>query len=298
LLALGFLSEQTIGSTLTTKVAGGIKMKKVILITGSASGIGAATANLAAEQGHIVYASMRDPSGRNHLAAARLAEHCRVIELDVCEDISVQEAVAKVLADCGRIDVVVNNAGWAIRGAMEEVSITRLQQEFDTNFFGAMRVSQAVAPQMRSQKSGTIVQMSSISGLVVTPLFGAYQSSKWALEAASEAMAFELAHFGVRVLLIEPGNVDTDVVIEQTKALKEGSSAYMALLEQLQRSSSNSAPMLSAAEVAKTVIAAIENEQTPLRTIIGDTAQTVAHRQRFTTAEYWDWFKDTRKLEW
>jgi NAD(P)-dependent dehydrogenase (short-subunit alcohol dehydrogenase family) len=273
-------------------------MSKVILVTGSARGIGAAIADAAAEKGHTVYASMRDPSGRNKEAAARYGQRCHVIEMDVCDNSSVRKAVAQVIADCGRIDVVVNNAGWAIRGPMEEVDITRLQQEFDTNFFGAMRVSQAVAPHMRSQNSGTIIQISSISGLIVTPLFGAYQASKWALEAASEAMAAELAHFGVRVLLIEPDNVDTDVVVETTQPLQEGSSAYLELYEQLKRSAPSNESILSANDVAKTVMAAIENDQTPLRTLIGDASGFVVNRQKLTNSEYWDWYKKRRNLDW
>jgi NAD(P)-dependent dehydrogenase (short-subunit alcohol dehydrogenase family) len=273
-------------------------MQKVVLITGAARGIGAAIAELAASNGYLTYASMRDPHGRNREFAEQLQKHSRVIELDVCNDISVQGAVDTIVSDCGRIDFVVNNAGWAISGAMEEINVGQLQKEFDTNFFGPMRVSQAVAPHMRKQKQGAIIQISSISGLALTPLFGAYQSSKWALEAASEVMAFELGHFGVRVLMLEPGNVDTDVLVELTPAELGGTSAYAALREQMARSRPLGAPMLSAKEVAVAVLAAMENESTPLRTVIGDSTDLVGHRQRLSNVDYWNWLRDSRKLNW
>jgi NAD(P)-dependent dehydrogenase (short-subunit alcohol dehydrogenase family) len=182
----------------------------VVLITGCSSGIGAETARCFARNGFRVFASMRRPEAgaelRQEAAAAGWA--LSTPPLDVTSDSSVGMAVSDLLAETGgRIDVVVNNAGYYCMGAVEETSPAELAAQLDTNLLGVLRVVRAVVPIMRAAGRGTVVNVSSISGLVVLPLVGPYHASKFALEALTEALRYELHPFGVRVVAVEPGPI-------------------------------------------------------------------------------------------
>jgi NAD(P)-dependent dehydrogenase (short-subunit alcohol dehydrogenase family) len=188
---------------------------KVALVTGASTGFGKAIALALVGEGCWAFAGVRDGNGRNsqrvaeiHTAAADLhgrGGRLSVVELDVCEDASVDAAVRSVLAQAGRIDVLVNNAGFGVHGPWELTSITDAQVEFDTNFFGAFRVSKAVVPWMREQRSGTVINISSDVAIGVSFLESTYAASKWALEAMSLGMRFELRQFGIAVSVVEPG---------------------------------------------------------------------------------------------
>jgi NAD(P)-dependent dehydrogenase (short-subunit alcohol dehydrogenase family) len=180
---------------------------KTVLITGGTDGLGKATALLLAENGYRVFAGGRNAERREALnfEAVRRELPLEAIEMDVCDDTSVNRAITEIEHKAGPVDVLVNNAGIAYMAAMEEIAIADLRKQFETNFFAVVRVTQRVLPQMRARRLGRIINMSSVSGIVAAPLFGPYSSSKFALEAISDAWRVELILYGIPVVLIEPG---------------------------------------------------------------------------------------------
>lgn len=188
-------------------------MAKTVLITGTSSGIGKQTALYFAERGWNVAATLRDPTKATDMKALRPRRglgSLRVYGLDVTDEISIQEAIASALTDFGRIDVLVNNAGFAVDGVFEAMSDSVIEQQFNTNVFGLMRVTRAVIPVLRSQGGGTIIQIASMGGRLTFPLYSIYHASKWAVEGFSESLHYELAPFKIQVKLIEPGAIKTD----------------------------------------------------------------------------------------
>ena len=185
----------------------------VIFITGTSSGIGLATAVAFGRAGQDVYASMRNPNRAPELASIVAKEKLpiKLLPMDVDDDVSVGKTVAGVLADSGRIDVLVNNAGIAVTGPVEELPLADFRRVMETNYFGALRCIQAVFPGMRERRSGYIINVSSIQGRMSVPSYAAYAASKWALEAASEALAQEAKSFGIKVSIVEPGMIATSV---------------------------------------------------------------------------------------
>lgn len=188
-------------------------MSKVVLITGTSSGFGNLTAKTLAADGHKVYATMRDSEGKNAEKAKSLneVENVTVLDLDVTDESSVNNAVAKVIEAEGKIDVVVNNAGIVGAGITEAFNVNQTQKIFDVNTFGPMRVNHAVLPHMRNQKSGLIIQISSVVGRLVMPFMGAYISSKFAVEALAQTYDMELRPLGIESVIIEPGAYPTEI---------------------------------------------------------------------------------------
>ncbi len=176
----------------------------VALITGASSGIGQATASLLATNGFRVFGTSRTPQ-------ADPQQPYVLLPLDVRSDASVRVAVQNIIEQAGRIDLLVNNAGYAQAGAIEETSLTEAQTQFDTNVFGVLRVINAVLPIMRRQRSGRIINLGSLLGHVAPPYLGVYASSKFALEGLSEALRGELRPFNIYVSLVEPGFVKTNL---------------------------------------------------------------------------------------
>lgn len=179
--------------------------QEVVLVTGASRGIGKAVAELLEQEGYIVYAGVRALPSES--ASGRL----RWILLDVTDEGSVDAAVRRILAEEGRIDALVNNAGVIVSGSVENVSIDEARAVFDVNYFGAMRMMQAVLPSMRERNKGRIIQISSRSGFRPLPSLGVYAASKFALEGLSEATAALVKPWNVKISLIEPGPVDTDL---------------------------------------------------------------------------------------
>jgi NAD(P)-dependent dehydrogenase (short-subunit alcohol dehydrogenase family) len=179
-------------------------MTKVVLITGCSTGIGRDLAQQLSASGYTVVATARKVESLNDIPAALK------LPLDVTDPESVCCAVDEVLQRFGRIDALVNNAGYGVRGVVEEISDEQARQVYDVNVFGVIRMIRAVAPQMRKQKSGRIVNVSSIAGRVSTPVNGLYSSTKFALESLSDALRIELAPFGVQVVIVEPGAIKTN----------------------------------------------------------------------------------------
>jgi NAD(P)-dependent dehydrogenase (short-subunit alcohol dehydrogenase family) len=192
--------------------------KQVVLITGSSTGFGRLFTETLARKGHTVFATMRDPGGRNAKNAAEirsLAEkdslRIHVLEMDVTDDASVERAVDAAIAKAGRIDVAINNAGYYLSGLEEAVTTEQAQRLMDTNFLGPVRVNRAVLPHMRRQHSGVLMHISSGAGRVVVPSAGFYCASKFALEALAEAYSYELAAQGIESVIVEPGQYETPV---------------------------------------------------------------------------------------
>lgn len=181
-------------------------MKKVILITGASSGMGKVFAQDLAKEGHIVYGAAR----RTDLLDDLKKKGVQTIPLDVTDDASMKSCVQTILEKEGRIDVLVNNAGYGSYGTIEEVSMEEAKRQLDVNVFGLARMTQLVLPGMRNQKSGTIINISSIGGKIATPFGAWYHASKFAVEGMSDSLRLEVAPFGIDVVVIEPGGVKSE----------------------------------------------------------------------------------------
>jgi len=263
----------------------------VILITGSSTGIGMATAVYLAGKGHRVYASMRNPDRADdqlHAAAAN-GGALEIIALDVTDEQSVKKAVAQVLEREGRIDVLVNNAGIAPLGPLEEVDDATVHSVFDTNVFGLLRCVRAVLPAMRQQRSGTIVNIGSVAGSIAMCCSGVYAASKFALEGLSEALAQEVKPFGIHVALVKPGFIVTPIIGKALDALPEPErSAYPgsvrvsnALFQSATRT--GSPPEMAAATIEE----AINDHSSRLRYPVGDPARAVLAMRAAMSEEQW-----------
>jgi NAD(P)-dependent dehydrogenase (short-subunit alcohol dehydrogenase family) len=186
---------------------------QTVLITGATDGLGKAAAVLLAERGYRVFAAGRSAEKRAQLDARARQQKLPLesLEMDVCDDSSVQSAVAAVYQKAGAIDVLINNAGLVYVGAVEDLQMEDWRRQFETNFFGVIRVTQAVLPRMRERRKGRILMMSSVSGFVTPPTLGAYSASKHAIEALSNALRHELYPFGIHTILIQPGYIVTNI---------------------------------------------------------------------------------------
>lgn len=230
----------------------------VALVTGASSGIGAATARTLQSLGHVVHGAAR----RTDRLADLETEGIHPLALDVTDEASLQAGVAAVLEHSGRIDVLVNNAGYGSYGAIEDVDPAEAQRQFDVNVFGAMRLTQLVLPHMRARRSGTVVNISSMGGRFHTPLGGWYHATKFALEALSDALRVEVAPFGIDVVVIEPGGIATEWADIAADHLEEtsGSGPYAdqaaAVSQTLRRSTDrDSSPQVVADAIARAVSA-------------------------------------------
>src|SRR5215207_3504413 len=185
----------------------------VTVVTGSSSGIGLATSIALARNGYLTYATMRNLAKRDSIQSIADKQHLRirVVQLDVTDENSIKSAIQSILSEAGRIDLLVNNAGYVLTGAFEDIGINEIKALYETNVFGVIRVTQAVLPIMRKQGSGRIINISSGAGRIGYPGGSAYVSSKFALEGLSESMAYELEQFGIKTVLVEPGFVRTKI---------------------------------------------------------------------------------------
>lgn len=191
---------------------------KIALVTGASSGIGEATALKLQVLGYTTYAAARRVQRMEHLIPLGI----HPIAMDVTDEASMQSAVSQIIAKEGRIDVLVNNAGYGSYGALEDVPLSEARSQFEVNVFGATRLTQLVLPHMRQQRSGTIVNITSMGGKIYTPLGAWYHATKFALEAISDCLRMEVKPFGIDVVVIEPGSIRTEwggIAAEKVRAV-------------------------------------------------------------------------------
>ncbi len=248
---------------------------KVALVTGSSSGIGYETALSLARKGYKTYASMRDTSkGAKILDIAKKENlELKVIQLDVDDDSSIDSAVDVILKEDDTIDVLVNNAGYGLFGCVEDITITDLKKQFQTNFFGIVTLIQKIAPIMRRNKSGTIVNVSSVAGRIGFPGSPAYISSKFALEGLSECMRYELGQFGIKTIIIEPGVIKTNFMSSMKMVQPKKDSPYTDLTNQVISGIKMMAELgTEPSEVAKVITKAIAEPDPLPRYVVGNDA--------------------------
>ena len=277
--------------------------QKVALVTGSSSGIGFETALLLARNGFNTYASMRNLEKSKNITEIANKEKLplRVIRLDVNDDRSVKEAIDKIVAESQRIDVLINNAWYGLLGTLEDLSIEEIKALFETNFFGVVRVTQQVLPVMRKQNDNgggsTIVNISSIAGRMSFPVLYA-SSTQFALEGFSESISYDLEPFGIRVVIIEPGVIRTNIMNSSVLAKKalDPKSPYFSLVQKLENNfksmmmdnASSSPPE----EVAKIILQAVMSESPRLRYTVGnDAANIIQARKTMSDTEFGDLIK-------
>jgi len=259
---------------------------KVVLITGCSSGIGREAARRFAAAGFRVHASLRRPEMAADLRAeaATRGWSLSTPALDVTSDGSVAAAVSALLDETsGRLDVLVNNAGYYLLGPLEETSADELRAQYETNVFGVHRLTCAVLPAMRARGGGTIVNVSSVAGRVAVPIGGAYHSSKWALEGLSETLRYELAPFGIRVALVEPGPFKTALHDKEVRAAatQREDSPYRPLMEEYLRRS-HAMKRRDPAEVVDVIFRAATVRRPRLRWPVGPTSFSGTVLRRLT----------------
>ena len=249
--------------------------EKVAVVTGSSSGIGLETALTLARKGFLTYATMRNLAKSDNIKAVADKDHLPIciVQLDVTDDTSVNKAVQSIIKETGRIDILVNNAGYALSGAFEDLSLEEIKNQYDTNFYGIIRTTQAILPVMRKQRSGRIINISSGLGLFGFPGMSAYSSTKFAMEGLSESMTYELDQFGIKVILIEPGvirtNISNSIVI--AKKAQDSSSPYSQMMQKMDNNFKKFTENASSAEVvANIVLEAATSEKPRLRYLAGN----------------------------
>jgi NAD(P)-dependent dehydrogenase (short-subunit alcohol dehydrogenase family) len=266
--------------------------RKVAVVTGSSSGIGYATALQLARSGYFTFATMRNPEKAGDLIRAAKNEELPILveQLDVTDLDSIKDFMSRRLAvkSSGRIDVLVNNAGYALMGSLEDLSMKEIQDQLETNLLGAIRVTLQVLPVMRAQGSGIIVNISSGVGRIGFQGLSAYVATKFALEGLSESLAYEVGPFGIKVVLIEPGVVKTkafdNMVIGQAALRKD--SPYAGMLDNLNVAFKTRLDKASTPDqVAATILQAISSQEPKLRYAVGQDIVALLEKKRTLTDE-------------
>ena len=271
-------------------------MEKVAVVTGSSSGIGFETSLALAREGYFTYATMRDMKKADEIQKIADEESLslKVIELDVDDEESAENAINTIIQEKGRVDVLVINAGWGIWGTGEDVSVEEFKEQFETNFFSVVRMIQKVAPTMRNQGSGNIVNISSVAGRIGLPASTAYVSSKFAVEGLSESLRYELGQFGVNVIIIEPGVIKTNFFdsMKTAKKADEGG-AYRDITIKVITGVKMMAEMgTSPKEVAQVIIKSLKEEKPLPRYIVGnDAAMFMESKKMKTDIEFENYMK-------
>src|SRR6188472_176765 len=255
-----------------------MKAQNVAVVTGSSSGIGYETSITLARNGFLTYATMRNLDKSENIKSVATKENLpiRINQLDVTNDVSVKNAVQAILSETSRIDVLVNNAGYGLNGAFEDLAMDEIKAQYETNVFGLIRTTQAVLPTMRNQKSGIIVNISSGAGRFGFPGGSAYVRTKFAIEGLSESMSYELEPFGIKVVIVEPGVIRTNFVSVVAKKSQDPNSPYSRIMQKTatvienMMANASSPPDL----VAEVVLNAVTNENPDLRYLAGKDVET------------------------
>ena len=270
-------------------------MEKVAIVTGSSSGIGYETSLALARDGFYTFATVRNSKKAEKILQIAKKENLNIeiIELDVDDEKSISAAIEKIISKKQRIDVLVNNAGWGLFGSVEDVSMKDFRAQFETNFFGIISIIQKVAPIMRKQGSGVIVNVSSVAGRIGFPGSPAYISSKFALEGLSESLRYELGQFGVKTIIIEPGVIKTNFFSSMKIAEPKPDSPYKEITEKVIMGIKMMAELgTPPSEVATTILNAIKEENPRPRYIVGNDAQMFLEAKKTKTdAEFENYLK-------
>jgi NAD(P)-dependent dehydrogenase (short-subunit alcohol dehydrogenase family) len=262
-----------------------MQQKNIALVTGSSSGIGFHTSLFLARAGFYTYATMRNLDKSSKIIDIAQEDNLplEVLRLDVTDEKSVKDVINIIAVKQKRIDVVVNNAGYGSTGAVEDFSIDEIKAQFETNFFGLIRVIQYVLPIMRKERSGVIVNISSIGGRIAFPFSPSYASTKFALEGLSEALQYEVDQFGIKVILVEPGIIKTNFFdnILKAKRAADPASPYSELLQRrinrVKTMFENGTPP---EEVAKVIYKAITSITPDLRYLVGSDANSLIEKRK------------------
>jgi NAD(P)-dependent dehydrogenase (short-subunit alcohol dehydrogenase family) len=254
--------------------------QKIAVITGASSGFGLLTAVELSAAGYRVVATMRNLE-RRHLLDEALRKrnaltNVDVRQLDITETAKISPVIDKIAADYGRIDLLVNNAGFAMAGFLEDVTLDELRKQFETNFFGHVSVTKAVLPIMRKQRAGRVIMVTSIAGRCAQPVVGSYAASKWALEGWSEALRIEMQPVGVQIVLVEPGAYETDIWERNAqlgKSVNDPSSPNAARGKRFSEHIQKSVHKADAREVAQLILRIAENPHPKLRYVAGTDAK-------------------------
>jgi NAD(P)-dependent dehydrogenase (short-subunit alcohol dehydrogenase family) len=273
--------------------------QRVAVVTGSSSGIGLETSLTLARNGFYTYATMRkleEEKSRPLIEAAKKEKlPLKATELDVDNDKSVTNAIDTIVDERKRIDVLVNNAGYALGGALEETSMDEIKSQFETNFFGSVRTIQAVLPVMRKQKTGKIVNLTSMLGRIGFPLLSGYHGSKFALEGLSESIQYELEPFGIKIILIEPGAVGSNFWknIKIAKPSSNTNSPYAQFMSQTMKAYSEMEQnAMNISEVTKTILDAVTSDNPQLRYLVGeDATKAIEAKKNMSDKEFGDLMK-------
>src|SRR5919197_452222 len=271
--------------------------QKVAIVTGSSSGIGFETSLTLARNGFYTYATMRRLEEEKSKPLTDIAKnenlHLQVIDLDVDNDKSVANAIDTIVNERKRVDVLVNNAGYALGGALEETSVNEIKAQFETNFFGAVRAMQAVLPIMRRQVTGKIVNITSMGGRISIPLSSFYHGSKFALEGLSESIQYELEPFGIKIILIEPGAVQSNFWKNLKMATTKTSDApnnspYTQVANSISEAFKQMLQYtIPASEVAKVILQAVTSDNPEFRYVVGkDAAMTLEARKNMSDRDF------------
>jgi NAD(P)-dependent dehydrogenase (short-subunit alcohol dehydrogenase family) len=264
--------------------------QRVAVVTGSSSGNGYETSLTLARNGFLTYATMRNLNKSENIKSLAEKEKLplKIVQLDVTDDRSVNNATQSITAESNRIDVLVNNAGYPLSGAFEDLGMEEIKAQYGTNLFGVIRVTQAVLPIMRKQKSGIIVNISSVGGRLGFPVLSAYISTKFAVEGLSESMAYELEPFGIKVVLVEPGFIRTNIANSTVVAKKsqDPNSPYSQLMQNMATSFEHLMEVGSSPDVvAKVVLKAVTSENPSLRYLAGKDAEDWMEAKRSMSDE-------------
>ena len=266
--------------------------KKYAIVTGASSGIGFQTSLLLARNGLYTYATMRNLDRSRQLVDIVKKENLpiEVLPLDVTNEISVRDTIDRIIRESTKIDVLVNNAGYGLIGALD-IPMEEIKSHFETNLFGAIRLMQVVLPIMREQRSGTIVNISSMGGRIAFPLSSTYSGTKFALEGITESLSYEVEQFGIRVMLIEPGIVRTNFAnnIKKIGKTMKPDSPYSRLVEvrEANRNSMVESISIMPEEVARMVLEAINSDSPDLRNVVGhDALRLLDSRMNMSESEF------------
>ena len=274
-----------------------MKAEKVAVVTGTSTGIGYETSLMLARNGFLTFATMRNLNKSDNIKSIAAKENLpiRITQLDVTDDVSIKNAVQTILTDKGRIDVLVNNAGYVLEGAFEDLSVDEIKAQYETNVFGLIRTTQAVLPIMRKQKSGIIVNISSAAGRFGYPGGSAYISTKFAVEGLSESMAYELEPFGIKVVVVEPGVIRTNIFDSVVVARKsqDPNSPYTQITQKMASAFEEMMKNASSPElVAKVVLEAVTNENPNFRYLAGkDVENWLGAKRNMSDEEFYKMMK-------